>query len=174
MLAACCLVCSSLLIKPLMALKIPGLTHLVMAPISAFFFVLGMSRTEKPGTVVVIAAIQSLLYVMISPMIPLFVMAGAIGAELVTYAIFRGVRRPTAKLFNATLYSMISFPVGLGVGLTFAPKMFAWFRELGWPVGVGIELSLLLLGLAGGGLGLKVAAELRRAGKLRPDSEVDA
>ncbi len=165
MMAACVVVCSNLLVVPLMKLQIPGLRHFVMAPVASFFYVLTVARLRRPGSILLVAGLQCCLYALISWIICLFVLAGAVAAEVAGLVLRKDGYGPRSQVVMALTYSLVSFPTALYLGLRFMPKMFAYFQTLSWAGFAVSELAIAVAGLAGALLARRVVRELVQSGR---------
>jgi len=163
MVSAALLVVASVIIPFTLPLRIPGLTNAVTGLFSAFFIVIGLVRLRRPGSLLLITGIYALICLMISPVIFGFVITGGLVGEIVCSTIFRGYRGNIAPVCGAVLYEMGMFPAAMAISFFFLPERYGAIAP--W-VFLVAELAIFATAVTGGLLGLKVARELARAGKL--------
>ena len=161
------LVVASVVIPFTLPLRIPGLTNAVNGLFGSFFLVIGLVRLRKPGSLLLITGVYSLICLSISPLIFGFVLTGGVFGELVCSLLFRGYRGKVAPVCGAILYEMGMFPAAMGLSFFFLPLRYTEMAP--WIFGVA-ELAIFTTSLIGALVGLKVAAELSRAGKLQLES----
>jgi len=144
---------------------IPGIRNLVSAPLSAVVLTVAAARIERPFTLLLVVGLSSLVYLLISPVIPLFTLSAALGAELVNLALFRGYRTRRARVVCITVLYAAMTPLGTLFG--------AWllggaYREalISAPVLAGVTGGVAVLTLGGAWVGERVVTELRRGGRL--------
>jgi len=163
MVSAALLVVASVIIPFTLPLRIPGLTNAVNGLFSAFFVVIGLVRLRRPGSLLLITGIYAMICLVISPVIFGFVITGGLLGEIVCSLVFRGYHGSIAPVCGAVVYEMGMFPAAMAISFFFLPERYGAIAP--W-VFVLAELAILATALTGGLLGLKVARELARAGKL--------
>ncbi|MFP4032710.1 MAG: hypothetical protein ACLFRG_11430 [Desulfococcaceae bacterium] len=146
-------------------IPVPGIRNIVSAPFSAMVLTLAAARIQKRCTVLLVMGLCSVVYALISPVIPAFVMTAAVVAELVNLSVFRGYASRRARMTTITVFYTAMTPIATLWG--------AWilggeYRDLiSRPTFMaGAALLVCLLSLAGAWVGERIAAELRRAGKM--------
>jgi energy-coupling factor transport system substrate-specific component len=144
---------------------IPGIRNLVSAPLSAVVLTVAAARIGRPFTLMLVVGLSSLVYLLISPVIPLFTLSAALMAELTNLALFRGYQSRRARMVCITVLYTAMTPLGTLFG--------AWllggaYREAltSAPVLLGITGGVALLTLGGAWIGERVVTELRRGGRL--------
>jgi|UniRef100_A0A7C5AMJ2 energy-coupling factor transport system substrate-specific component len=163
LLAGALLVTASIVIPLTLPLRIPGLANAVNAPFASFFLVIGLARLRKPGSLLLILGLYATVCLLIHPVIFSFIMAGALVAEGVCWLLFRGFATPRSQVSGVVLYEVTSFPAAMLFSLWLLP---ARALKPAWYVFLVAEAAIVVTSLAGCLLGLKVARELARAGKL--------
>ncbi len=152
-----------------LTLGVMGLSNMAVAPVCSFLMAIALVRLRKPGSVLLITGLYAAAAAMGPGVyISLFILMGGVFAEVVCTLVFRGYHRWEAVVAGPTLYHVGMFPSTLvlrSVGLLNDP--------LGvtapWAYAVAV-LGITIAALVGSLLGLKVAQELVRAGKLRSDA----
>ena len=130
----------------------------------SFFVVIGLARLRKPGSLILITGIYSLICLIISPVIFGFVITGGLFGEIVCSVVFRGYKGRIAPVAGAVLYEMGMFPAAMTISFFFLPERYS---GLAWWVCLVAEAAILATSLIGSLVGLKVVKELARAGKLK-------
>jgi len=164
MTAAALLVTASIVIPFTLPLRIPGLTNAVNGLFGSFFVTIGLIRLRRPGSLLLITGIYSLICLAISPVIFGFVLTGGLIGEIVCFLIFRGYSGRIAPVCGAVLYEMGMFPAAMALSFFFMPERYGAVAP--W-IFVAAEAAIFTTALCGSLLGLKVAGELARAGKLQ-------
>ncbi|BBO89139.1 hypothetical protein [Desulfosarcina ovata] len=164
MIAAALLVVASVVIPFTLPLRIPGLANAVNGLFGSFFVVIGLARLRRPGSLILITGIYSLICLMVSPIIFGFVLCGGLFGEVVCSLLFRGYRGKIAPVAGAVLYEMGMFPAAMLLSFFFLPDRYS---GIAWWVFIVAEAAIFCTSLAGAMAGLKVAKELSMAGKLR-------
>ena len=161
------LVVASIVIPFTLPLRIPGLTNAVNGLFGSFFLVIGLIRLRKPGALLLITGVYSLICLSVSPVISGFVLTGGVFGELICTLVFRGYRGKLSPVCGAVLYEMGMFPAAMALSFFFLPER---YKEIApWLFGVA-ELAIIITSTTGALVGLKVAKELSRAGKLQLES----
>lgn len=164
MTALALLVVASVVIPVTLPLRIPGLANAVNAFFASIFVVIGLVRLQRPGSLLLITGLYSLIcLVAASPVVFGFVLAGGAVGELVCSGVFRGYRGTRAPLVGAVVYEMAMFPFAMALSFFFLPERYGKIAP--WIFAVA-EAAIFVTSLAGGLIGLKLARELARAGKL--------
>jgi hypothetical protein len=78
MVSAALLAVASVIIPFTLPLRIPGLTNAVNGLFGSFFLVIGLVRLRRPGSLILITGIYSLICLVISPIIFGFVLTGCL------------------------------------------------------------------------------------------------
>jgi len=164
MTAVALLVVASIVIPFTLPLRIPGLANAVNGLFGSFFVVIGLVRLRKPGSLLLITGIYSLICLSVSPVVFGFVLTGGIFGELICTLLFRGYRGVVAALCGAVLYEMGMFPAAMVLSFFFLPDR---YKDMAPWIFVVAELAILITSTAGALAGIKVAKELSKAGKLQ-------
>jgi hypothetical protein len=147
-----------------------GLSNMAVAPVCSFLLAVALVRIRKPGAVLLITGIYALA-AMMGPgvYVACFILMGGLISELVCSAVFRGYRTAAAQVAGPVLYHLGMFPSviflrSIGVLSSNTPLgAYPWWAYLVAAVGITVASA------AGAVLGVRVARELVKAGKLRAD-----
>jgi hypothetical protein len=169
---ACTLVTGA--IMPLLVnVPVFGIIQLGLGLQFSIFPVVGMMKVRKPGALLLQSLFISVFLVfMFPPMV--FIIACALIAELVVLLFFRGYKKDLACVVAGTLYMPLTIPFLFLYYNAFytvtgnekaAVSMFIGGGNV-WYV-IGISIAVIALCFVGSLIGMLIARELRRAGKLK-------
>jgi hypothetical protein len=169
---ACTLVTGA--VMPLLVnVPVFGIIQLGLGLQFSIFPVIGMMKVKKPGALVLQSLFISVFLVfMFPPMV--FIIACALIAELVVLIFFRGYKNDWACVVAGTLYMPLTIPFlflyyNVFYSVTGSEKaavsMFIGSGNVGYII--GITVAVLALCFVGSLIGMVIARELRKAGKLK-------
>jgi hypothetical protein len=169
---ACTLVTGA--IMPLLVnVPVFGIIQLGLGLQFSIFPVIGMMKVKKPGALLLQSVFISVFLVfMFPPMV--FIIACALIAELVVLLLFRGYKNDWACVVAGTLYMPLTIPFLFLYYRVFysvsgsekaAVSMFIGSGNVGYII--GITVAVLALCFVGSVVGMVIARELRKAGKLK-------
>jgi cellulose synthase/poly-beta-1,6-N-acetylglucosamine synthase-like glycosyltransferase len=169
---ACTLVTGA--IMPLLVnVPVFGIIQLGLGLQFSIFPVIGMMKVKKMGALLLQSLFISVFLVfMFPPMV--FIIACALIAELVVLAIFRGYKNDWACVVAGTLYMPLTIPFlfmyyNVFYSVTGSEKaavsMFIGSGNVGYII--GITIAVIALCFVGSVIGMIIARELRKAGKLK-------
>jgi hypothetical protein len=164
MVSVALLVVASIVIPFTLPLRIPGLANAVNGLFGSFFLTIGLIRMKKPGSLFLITGIYSLICLSVSPLVFGFVLIGGVFGELVCSIVFRGYHGKLAPVCGAVLYEMGMFPAAMVLSFFFLPER---YKDMAPWIFIIAELAIFTTSAIGALVGLKVAGELARAGKLQ-------
>jgi len=81
--SAALLVVASIVIPFTLPLRIPGLANAINGLFGSFFLVIGLIRLRKPGSLLLITGVYSLICLSVSPVVFGFVLIGGVLGELI-------------------------------------------------------------------------------------------
>ncbi|MGN1060405.1 MAG: hypothetical protein ACI4QN_01610 [Candidatus Coproplasma sp.] len=169
---ACTLVTGA--IMPLLV-NVPlfGIIQLGLGLQFSLFPVIGMMKVKKPGALLLQSVFISIFLVFMFPPMVLLI-ACALVAEALTLLIFRGYKNDWACVFAGTLYMPLTIPfLYMYYNLFYtvsgsekaAVSMFIGGGNAG--VVIGITIAVVALCFVGSLVGMIIARELKKAGKLK-------
>lgn len=146
-------------------IPIPGIRNIVSAPLSAVFITIAAARIQKRFSLLLVVGLCSLVYVLVSPVIPAFTISAGIIAEAVNLLFFKGYSTRRSRLFCVTILYTVMTPLGTLWG---ACLLGGQYQESLTKVHILLPVTAAVLAttLVGALLGEKIVSELRRAGKL--------
>ena len=146
-------------------IPIPGIRSMVSAPFSAIFLTIAMARIGKTGSMSMVYALNCVLYALISPVIPAFVISALVLVEGMNFFVFRGYRSRASRLVCVTGFYTVMTPLGTLWGAWILGGQYQRFISSLPMVGLS-TLIVLVLSFGGAYVGERVVDQLRRAGKL--------
>jgi energy-coupling factor transport system substrate-specific component len=164
--AAAILIIGFITVPIVVHIPIPGIRNVVSAPLSAVLLTIGAARIRKKGALVLVLGLSSLVYLLISPVIPAFVLSAAIIAELLNLATYRGYATRNARMVCITVLYTVMTPLGTLFGALLLGGKYQESLSSGWFL-LGMTAAVLVLSFLGALAGEKIVKELVRAGKLR-------
>lgn len=169
---ACTLVTGA--IMPLLV-NVPlfGIIELGLGVQFSLFPVIGMMKVRKPFALLLQSVFISIFLVFMFPPMVLIIVC-AIVAEALTLLIFRGYKNDWACVFAGTLYMPLTIPLLYMYYNVFytvsgeekqAVSMFIGGGDVG--VIIGITIAVIAVCFVGSIIGMIIARELKKAGKLK-------
>lgn len=169
---ACTLVTGA--IMPLLV-NVPlfGIIQLGLGLQFSLFPVIGMMKVRKPGALLLQSLFISIFLVFMFPPMVLIIVC-ALVAEALTLLIFRGYKNDWACVFAGTLYMPLTIPLLYMYYNVFytvsgeenaAVSMFIGGGDVG--VIIGISVAVIAVCFVGSLVGMIIARELKKAGKLK-------
>ena len=96
---------------------------------------------------------------------------GALLGEAVALLIWRSYEKKSPVVLGSALFMVLTVPLSLPFSIWFNGTSIERFRSTAlWQTGL-VFLGVIALSILGAFLGLKIAGELQKAGKLRPYDE---
>ena len=156
-------------VMPLVA-QIPvfGLPQLVTGLQMSLFPTIGLMKVRKPGSVLLVAALVSVLELFMAPAMGVTSLVSALVIEAVNLALFRGYKKDAACFVSGMLINPMTLPFYYLYCLAFETGS-VFFRAAGdspW-VAVGVSFAVLAVCAAGAGLGVLISREIRKAGLMK-------
>ena len=156
-LSAAMTLCGGITMPLVMHTTLFGLRNMAAAPIYALFCAVGLMKVRKPGALTVIGLFSG------APL-------AAVIAELLMLLFFRGYKNKGSVLFTAGIYMPLSLPISVLFSIWLNGQSYE--QLLARPTAsIFTSLGTVALGFIGAAIGMKIAAELQKAGKLKPDGE---
>lgn len=169
-LSAAMTLCGGITMPLVMHTTLFGLRNMAAAPIYSVFVAIGLMKVRKPGALTVIGLFSGAPLVFFSTVMFFNNFISAIVAELLMLIIFRGYEKKAAVFVTAGIYMPLSLPVSVLFSLWLNGQSYE--QLIANPtVSVFTSLGTVALAFAGTAVGLKIAAELQKAGKLKPYGE---
>lgn len=159
--AAAMNVISYVTVPLVVAVPLPGIRVIVVAPFYGLLTALALMRINKPGTVTLISFLTGAVLVFISPVILVFLLASGIIADLLIYFFWRDLKKPKNIILGTAVYLAAMVPFGslFGAIMTYHTPVGELLTQSG--LILGAALLSFLLGALGGFLGVKAGKELQ-------------
>ncbi len=171
-LSAAMTLCGGITMPLVMHTTLFGLRNMVAAPIYSIFVAIGLMKVRKPGALTVIGLFSGAPLVFFSTVMFFNNFISAIVAELLMLLIFRGYKKKNAVLVTTGIYMPLSLPVSVLFSIWLGGQSYS--QLLANPtVSVLTSIGTVALSFVGAAVGMKIAAELQKAGKLKPYGEED-
>ncbi len=168
LIVAALLVANGIAVPLVLGIQLPGIRNAVSAPLASLLLAVALVRLQRRGAVLLVYTPLALLYSAINPLIGSFVFAGAAFTELVCGLLLGGYRSRVVWLLTPLVYQLASFAAALGLSAFFMPAQL--YRGAAWWLWVLMGTAIVALSLLGAWIGVRLARELIRAGRLRVDA----
>ena len=169
----CCTLVTGAIMPLLVNAPLFGIIQLGLGIQFSLFPVIGMMKVKKPFALLLQSMFISIFLVFMFPPMVLLI-ACALVAELLTLLIFRGYKNDWACVFAGTLYMPLTLPLLYMYYNVFytvsgeekaAVSMFIGGGNVG--LTVGISFAVIAVCFVGSVIGMVIARELKKAGKLK-------
>lgn len=171
-LSAAMTLCGGITMPLVMHTTVFGLRNMAAAPIYSIFVAIGLMKVRKPGALTIIGLFSGAPLIFFSTVMFFNNFVSAIIAELIMLLIFRGYQKKVSVFVTTGIYMPFSLPISVLFSfwlngqsydqLTANPK-----------ISVLTSIGTIALAFLGAAIGMKIAAELQKAGKLKPYGEDD-
>lgn len=150
-----------------------GIIQLVLGLQFSILPVIGMMKVRKPGALLFQSVFISIFLVLMFPPMALLVLCGLI-AEAVTLIVFRGYKNDWACVLAGTIYMPLTLPFMYLYAVTLYSSGSKTYTSIeimlgvdNAPLVIGMTIAVIALCFVGSVIGMVVARELRKAGKLK-------
>lgn len=169
-LSAAMTLCGGITMPLVMHTTVFGLRNMAAAPIYSIFIAIGLMKVRKPGTLTVIGLFSGAPLIFFSTVMFFNNFISAIFAELIMLLIFRGYEKKSAVFVTTGIYMPFSLPVSVLFSLWLNGQSYE--QLIANPkVSVLTSIGTIVLAFVGSAIGMKISAELQKAGKLKPYGE---
>lgn len=159
------LLVSSILMPIVMFTQIFGLRQLFAAPLFAFFCVIGLRRVPKAGAFTIIGFLTGGVLLFMSPIMFINNTVSAILVEIIALLIYKTYEKRKAIMLAATLYIPLSLPITILATMALKGQTLNQILD-SVLLTIIIPIGTIILSYLGAYFGMKVADELKRAGKI--------
>jgi energy-coupling factor transport system substrate-specific component len=149
-----------------LAIPIPGVRSVPAAFFYGFFLALGALKVRKTGSILVVAALNGLVLLMMSWIMFLNNVIAALIVELVVWLLFRGYHKDHAVFVGAGLYMPLTIPANLLIALFIGGEYLGKYLTNSWLVALML-LATTVLSFVGAFAGIRIGKELSTAGILK-------
>ena len=149
-----------------------GLRNMAAAPIYSIFVAIGLMKVRKPGALTIIGLFSGAPLIFFSTVMFFNNFVSAIIAELIMLLIFRGYQKKVSVFVTTGIYMPFSLPISVLFSLWLNGQSYAQLTA-NPKISVLTSIGTIILAFLGAAIGMKIAAELQKAGKLKPYGEDD-
>lgn len=169
-LSAAMTLCGGITMPLVMHTTVFGLRNMAAAPIYSIFVAIGLMKVRKPGALTIIGLFSGAPLIFFSTVMFFNNFVSAIIAELIMLLIFRGYQKKASVFITTGIYMPFSLPISVLFSLWLNGQSYAQLTA-NPKISVLTSISTIALAFLGAAIGMKIAAELQKAGKLKPYGE---
>lgn len=171
-LSAAMTLCGGITMPLVMHTTVFGLRNMAAAPIYSIFIAIGLMKVRKPGALTIIGLFSGAPLIFFSTVMFFNNFISAIIAELIMLLIFRGYQKKASVFITTGIYMPFSLPISVLFSLWLNGQSYAQLTA-NPKISVLTSIGTIALAFLGAAIGMKIAAELQKAGKLKPYGEDD-
>ena len=171
-LSAAMTLCGGITMPLVMHTTVFGLRNMAAAPIYSIFVAIGLMKVRKPGALTIIGLFSGAPLIFFSTVMFFNNFVSAIIAELIMLLIFRGYQKKASVFITTGIYMPFSLPISVLSSLWLNGQSYAQLTA-NPKISVLTSIGTIALAFLGAAIGMKIAAELQKAGKLKPYGEDD-
>lgn len=171
-LSAAMTLCGGITMPLVMHTTVFGLRNMAAAPIYSIFIAIGLMKVRKPGALTIIGLFSGAPLLFFSTVMFFNNFVSAIIAELIMLLIFRGYQKKVSVFITTGIYMPFSLPISVLFSLWLNGQSYAQLTA-NPKISVLTSIGTIALAFLGAAIGMKIAAELQKAGKLKPYGEDD-
>lgn len=171
-LSAAMTLCGGITMPLVMHTTVFGLRNMAAAPIYSIFVAIGLTKVRKPGALTIIGLFSGAPLIFFSTVMFFNNFVSAIIAELIMLLIFRGYQKKVSVFVTTGIYMPFSLPISVLFSLWLNGQSYAQLTA-NPKISVLTSIGTIILAFLGAAIGMKIAAELQKAGKLKPYGEDD-
>lgn len=171
-LSAAMTLCGGITMPLVMHTTVFGLRNMAAAPIYSIFVAIGLMKVRKPGALTIIGLFSGAPLIFFSTVMFFNNFVSAIIAELIMLLFFRGYQKKVSVFVTTGIYMPFSLPISVLFSLWLNGQSYAQLTA-NPKISVLTSIGTIILAFLGAAIGMKIAAELQKAGKLKPYGEDD-
>lgn len=171
-LSAVMTLCGGITMPLVMHTTVFGLRNMAAAPIYSIFVAIGLMKVRKPGALTIIGLFSGAPLIFFSTVMFFNNFVSAIIAELIMLLIFRGYQKKVSVFVTTGIYMPFSLPISVLFSLWLNGQSYEQLTA-NPKISVLTSIGTIALAFLGAAIGMKIAAELQKAGKLKPYGEDD-
>lgn len=171
-LSAAMTLCGGITMPLVMHTTVFGLRNMAAAPIYSIFVAIGLMKVRKPGALTIIGLFSGAPLIFFSTVMFFNNFVSAIIAELIMLLIFRGYQKKVSVFVTTGIYMPFSLPISVLFSLWLNGQSYEQLTA-NPKISVLTSIGTIALAFLGAAIGMKIAAELQKAGKLKPYGEDD-
>lgn len=171
-LSAAMTLCGGITMPLVMHTTVFGLRNMAAAPIYSIFVAIGLMKVRKPGALTIIGLFSGAPLIFFSTVMFFNNFVSAIIAELIMLLIFRGYQKKVSVFVTTGIYMPFSLPISVLFSLWLNGQSYDQLTA-NPKISVLTSIGTIALAFLGAAIGMKIAAELQKACKLKPYGEDD-
>lgn len=171
-LSAAMTLCGGITMPLVMHTTVFGLRNMAAAPIYSIFVAIGLMKVRKQGALTIIGLFSGAPLIFFSTVMFFNNFVSAIIAELIMLLIFRGYQKKVSVFVTTGIYMPFSLPISVLFSLWLNGQSYDQLTA-NPKISVLTSIGTIALAFLGAAIGMKIAAELQKAGKLKPYGEDD-
>lgn len=171
-LSAAMTLCGGITMPLVMHTTVFGLRNMAAAPIYSIFVAIGLMKVRRPGALTIIGLFSGAPLIFFSTVMFFNNFVSAIIAELIMLLIFRGYQKKVSVFVTTGIYMPFSLPISVLFSLWLNGQSYDQLTA-NPKISVLTSIGTIALAFLGAAIGMKIAAELQKAGKLKPYGEDD-
>ena len=171
-LSAAMTLCGGITMPLVMHTTVFGLRNMAAAPIYSIFVAIGLMKVRKPGALTIIGLFSGAPLIFFSTVMFFNNFVSAIIAELIMLLIFRGYQKKVSVFVTTGIYMPLSLPISVLFSLWLNGQSYDQLTA-NPKISVLTSIGTIALAFLGAAIGMKIAAELQKAGRLKPYGEDD-
>lgn len=169
-LSAAMTLCGGITMPLVMHTTVFGLRNMAAAPIYSIFVAIGLMKVRKPGALTIIGLFSGAPLIFFSTVMFFNNFVSAIIAELIMLLIFRGYQKKVSVFITTGIYMPFSLPISVLFSLWLNGQSYDQLTA-NPKISILTSIGTIALAFLGAAIGMKIAAELQKAGKLKPYGE---
>ena len=166
-LSAAMTLCGGITMPLVMHTTVFGLRNMAAAPIYSIFVAIGLMKVRKPGALTIIGLFSGAPLIFFSTVMFFNNFVSAIIAELIMLLIFRGYQKKVSVFVTTVIYMPFSLPISVLFSLWLNGQSYEQLTA-NPKISVLTSIGTIALAFLGAAIGMKIAAELQKVGKLKP------
>lgn len=166
-LSAAMTLCGGITMPLVMHTTVFGLRNMAAAPIYSIFVAIGLMKVRKPGALTIIGLFSGAPLIFFSTVMFFNNFVSAIIAELIMLLIFRGYQKKVSVFVTTGIYMPFSLPISVLFSLWLNGQSYDQLTA-NPKTSVLTSIGTIALAFLGAAIGMKIANELQKAGKLKP------
>ena len=171
-LSAAMTLCGGITMPLVMHTTVFGLRNMAAAPIYSIFVAIGLMKVRNPGALTIIGLFSGAPLIFFSTVMFFNNFVSAIIAELIMLLIFKGYQKKVSVFVTTGIYMPFSLPISVLFSLWLNGQSYDQLTA-NPKISVLTSIGTIALAFLGAAIGMKIAAELQKAGKLKPYGEDD-
>ena len=156
---------------PVMRSEIFGLQTLATCLFYTIFASIGIMKVRKPGTLTLFGLFTGFPLLFMAPVMFFNNTFSAFLSEIISFVLYKGYKSKTGIVAGAANFMILTVPLSLPFSIWLSGSSYERFLSTGLIASLIDFVGVILLSVVGALIGVKIATELIRAGKLKAPEE---